>query len=416
MACKTRPRRPLLTYYPPSCSEDLDPPDREEQGIARSSSLNEFLRTESSSTVARKNFSMRKLKETMTATRRSGARRERARQERNARRRYITEGSPDIVSEDDDDCSYSNHTRSYHENKGRRERSRRSERRTYELSQLSDVGDAPPHPSTLLEVPEDDLETWLDEGLPANQGRASKSFRIDQEAQEKRRPVENFSPALLIGGLVVVCLVAGISVFIVTEGGSKTDIFTTGLPTSKPVGESMQEPTAPPPPPVLIMTTPLPSCKRCTMNVSFEGCFFNTSVVSTKASQPAPESGQILTRAATESPHQTIVLTRDATHQAICGHNFTARVRNVLRVRQAGSGKSVRRQVKACVRLAAPARTRAFAPLMPACPALREALPELLARLCARRVRKGCWTTLAYRAKPSRAVEEIALVVALNSQ
>ena len=246
---------------------------------------------------------MWKLKETMTATRRSGARRERARQERDARRKYIKEGRSDTCSEDDDDRSYSNHKRSDYKNKGRRERARRSEGQMYELSQLSDVGDAPPHPSTLLEVPEDDLETWLDEGLPANQGPASRSFRIDQEAQERKRPVENFSPALLIGSLVVVCLVAGISVFIVTEGGSKTDIFTP--PTSESVGESMQEPTAAPPPPVLIMTTPLPPCKRCTMNVSFEGCFFNTSVVSTKATQPpAPESGQIFTRAATESAHQ----------------------------------------------------------------------------------------------------------------
>jgi len=247
------------------------------QGILNpSNSMVDFLRTESSSSVARKSFSMKKLKESIVASQRSGARRERARRQTQERGRYSQNGSPDIDEKDLNDSDY--------------ERSRREPgRRQYQLPRVSGAGDAPPHPSTLLEIPEDDLEKWLDEGLPPTQSGFRKSDVFDEEAAlERSKRIENRIPVMLAGGFVVLAVIVGVAFLVVTKGGSETDIFTSkGSGSAPSVGEP--GPALPLVPAYPIVTTPPPPrCIGCTRNITFEGCFFNASLVS--FATPSPEA------------------------------------------------------------------------------------------------------------------------------
>ena len=234
----------------------------------------DFLRTESSSSAARMDFSMKKLKESIVASQRTGATREHAKREAEERRRYIQNGTPEILPEEDD----SDHERG-------------PGKRQYRLPRLSNGGDAPPHPSTLLEIPEDDLEKWLDEGLPPTQSGFTKSAIFDEEtAQERSRRIENRIPLFLAGGVVMIALIAGTCFFVVTKGGSETDLFTPQGSVSAPPPAGGPEPALPLPPTSPVATTPPPTCEGCTRNVTFQGCFFNASLISfsTPSAKPAP--------------------------------------------------------------------------------------------------------------------------------
>lgn len=193
---------PSLVFVVFHTSEEAGAAGGEPRRISRPnsfSSITSFLRTESgASRIGQGTFSMKQLRDsiiflkpTAAGAPRDVARREKDEDEKRERLRYIQDG-PRIRDRggerDRSEESERERARESPSPERQREKGRERDRERKEKRMPRMTSDLPPHPSTLLEIPDEDIDRWLS-GSVGNS--AHNSFRKSKGKTKQKNPHSN---------------------------------------------------------------------------------------------------------------------------------------------------------------------------------------------------------------------------------
>jgi len=302
------PDHPIYVKMSKQNAEEAGAAGGEPRRISRPnsfSSITSFLRTESgASRIGQGTFSMKQLRDsiiflkpTAAGAPRDVARREKDEDEKRERLRYIQDG-PRIRDRggerDRSEESERERERESPSPERQREKGRGRDRERKEKRMPRMTSDLPPHPSTLLEIPDEDIDRWLS-GSVGNSAHNSfrkskvlggfKSSRLfDSEkgrTSEHDQLSKTVNPLFIVaGGIFFIAVVAIIGFLVVTNGGRNPDIFKqiSKYDNVFPVGAPANNTTVVQEEPVAVASIPPPRpCTTCTTNMTEPGCFLNIS-------------------------------------------------------------------------------------------------------------------------------------------